>query len=68
MPAKSQRQHGFMGYVLQYKLTGRLPRKIKDPDLILKIKLAAKRMTIKQIKDFLETKKSKLPRKKRKRK
>lgn len=57
-----------MGYVLQYKLTGKMPKNVKDPELRLKIKLAAKRMSVGQIKDYLETKVKNLPTKKRRKK
>jgi len=66
MPAKSQRQHGFMGYVLQYKRTGRMPKKIRSKKMREKIRKAAQRMTIRQIKDYLETKTKNLPVKKSK--
>ncbi len=57
-----------MGYVLQYKKTGRMPKKIRSEKVKARIKKAAKSMTISQVKDYLGTPTKRLPEKKTKKK
>ena len=60
MPSVSQAQHGFMGMVLAYKQSGRMPPGLSATRQ-KQIRKAAASMTEDQLKEYTETRSSKLP-------